>query len=122
DTRGFIAETNATHVFIARNGCVLTSRVVACPEGITRATVLEICAANQIECAESDLTVNDVYGADEMFCTGTMGELAGVTQVDGHIIGAGKACPEPVERVGPMTKRLSELYAQRTANEGILVV
>src|SRR5437764_9996127 len=52
DTRGFIAETNATHVFIARNGCVLTSRVVACPEGITRATVLEICAANQIECAE----------------------------------------------------------------------
>src|SRR5215210_2374158 len=59
DTRGFVAETNATHVFIVRNGCVLTSYVVACPEGITRATVLEICAANQIECAEADLTVND---------------------------------------------------------------
>ena len=37
-----------------------------------------------------------------MFCTGTMGELAGVTKVDGHIIGSGKACPEPAERVGPV--------------------
>ena len=122
DTRGFVAETNATHVFIVRKGELATSRVVACPEGITRATVIEICAAEKILCTETDLTLDDVYGADEMFCTGTMGELAGVTKVDGHIIGAGKACPEPVERVGPMTKRLSELYAQRTANEGILVV
>jgi branched-chain amino acid aminotransferase len=110
DTRGFVAETNATHVFVVRNGCVLTSHVVACPEGITRATVLEICAANRIECAEVDLTVNDIYSAEEMFCTGTMGELAGVTQVDGKTIGDGE--------VGPMTKRLSELYLERTAREG----
>src|SRR6266478_2778654 len=96
DTRGFVAETNATHVFIVRKGNVATSRVVACPEGITRATVIEICAAQKIRCTETDLTLDDVYGADEMFCTGTMGELAGVTKVDGHIIGAGKACPEPV--------------------------
>ena len=46
--RGFVAETNATHVFIVRDGEVATPRVVACPEGITRATVLEICAANEI--------------------------------------------------------------------------
>src|SRR4030095_7594317 len=44
DTRGFVAETNATHVFVVRNGDLATSRVVACPEGITRATVMEICA------------------------------------------------------------------------------
>src|SRR5207247_6345472 len=36
DTRGFVAETNATHVFIVLNSDVATSRVVACPEGITR--------------------------------------------------------------------------------------
>src|SRR5262245_53514073 len=41
DVRGFVAETNATHVFIVHRGIVLTSRLVACPEGITRATVLE---------------------------------------------------------------------------------
>src|SRR4029079_6739661 len=56
DQRGFVAETNATHVFIVRDESVLTSRVVACPDGITRATVLEICAANEIECGESDLS------------------------------------------------------------------
>jgi branched-chain amino acid aminotransferase len=122
DMHGFVAETNATHVFIVLNGELATSRVVACPEGITRATVLEICSAQRIPCVESDLTLEEVYGADEMFCTGTMGELAAVTKVDGHIIGAGKACPEPVERVGIMTKRLSELYTQRTATEGIQIV
>jgi branched-chain amino acid aminotransferase len=114
DTRGFVAETNATHVFIVRNGDLATSRVVACPEGITRATVMEICAAEKIRCVETDLSVVDVYGADEMFCTGTMGELAAVIRIDNRQIGAGK--------VGPVTKRLSDLYAQRTATEGVQVV
>src|SRR5438105_10747580 len=121
DTRGFVAETNATHVFIVRNsdksrasGDLATSRVVACPEGITRSTVLEICAAEKIRCIETDLSVVDVYGANEMFCTGTMGELAAVTRLDNRQIGDGK--------VGPMTKRLSELYAKRTATEGVQIV
>src|ERR1700682_1435248 len=114
DTRGFIAETNATHVFIVRKGDLATSRVVACPEGITRATVIEICAAEKIRCVETDLSPVDVYGADEMFCTGTMGELAGIVRLDNRFIGDGK--------VGPMTKRLSDLYAQRTATEGVDVV
>ena len=113
DTRGFVAETNATHLFIVRKGEVATSRVVACPEGITRATVIEICAAEKIRCTETDLSLVDVYGADEIFCTGTMGELAGVIKIDNRIIGDGK--------VGLMTKRLSELYAQRTASEGVEV-
>ena len=121
DTRGFVAETNATHVFIVRNsdksrasGDLATSHVVACPEGITRATVMEICAAEKIRCIETDLSVVDVYGANEMFCTGTMGELAAVTMLDNRQIGDGK--------VGPMTKRLSELYAKRTATEGVQIV
>jgi branched-chain amino acid aminotransferase len=113
DTRGFVAETNATHLFIVRKSEVATSRVVACPEGITRATVIEICAAEKIRCTETDLSPVDVYGADEIFCTGTMGELAGVIKIDNRIIGDGK--------VGLMTKRLSELYAQRTASEGVEV-
>jgi len=114
DTRGFIAETNATHVFVVRKGDLATSRVVACPEGITRATIIEICAAEKIRCVETDLSPVDIYGADEMFCTGTMGELAGVVQLDNRPIGDGK--------VGPMTKRLSDLYLQRTATEGVQAV
>ena len=114
DARGFVAETNATHVFIVRNGDLATSRVVACPEGITRATVIEICAAEKIRCIETDLSLVDVYGAKEMFCTGTMGELAAVIKIDNRLIADG--------RVGPMTKQLSELYARRTAAEGVSVV
>src|SRR5215212_5901965 len=78
DLRGFVAETNATHIFIVRGGELATPFVVACPEGITRATVLEICRANAIPSREADLTLDDVFRADEMFCTGTMGELAGI--------------------------------------------
>jgi branched-chain amino acid aminotransferase len=120
DTRGFVAETNATHVFTVRNsesrtsGDLATGHVVACPEGTTRATVIEICAAEKIRCVETDLSLVDVYGAHEMFCTGTMGELAGVIRIDNRQIGDGN--------VGPMTKRLSDLYLQRTATEGVQVV
>jgi branched-chain amino acid aminotransferase len=110
DTRGFVAETNATHIFIVCDGRVATPHVVACPEGITRATVLEICASNAIPCDERDLIPDDLYRASEMFCTGTMGELAGVVRLDGQIIGDGQ--------IGPMTRRLSELFAARTATEG----
>jgi branched-chain amino acid aminotransferase len=114
DARGFVAETNATHVFIVRDGGVATPRVIACPEGITRATVLEICATEKISCAETDLTLDDIYRADEMFCTGTMGELAGVIKVDDRVIGNGQ--------VGSLTKRLSDLYTKRTATQGVQVL
>jgi branched-chain amino acid aminotransferase len=121
DPRGFVAETNATHIFIVRSSDksragneLATSRTFACPEGITRATIIEICAAGKIRCIETDISPADVYGAAEIFCTGTMGELAGVVKVDNRLIGGGK--------VGPMTKRLSELYAKRTATEGVPVV
>jgi len=114
DTNGFIAETNATNVFIVRKGDLATSKAVACPEGITRATVMEICAAEKIRCIEADLSPVDVYSADEVFCTGTMGELAGVVKIDNRQIGDGK--------IGATTTKLSELYADRTAREGVQVV
>jgi branched-chain amino acid aminotransferase len=110
DTRGLVAETNATHVFIGYQGAVLTSRLVACPEGITRATVLEICREADIPHEERDLSLTEIYRADEMFCTGTMGELAAVVRVDGRAIGAATA--------GPLTLRLMERFRQRTETEG----
>ncbi len=110
DVRGFVAETNATHVFVVHRGEVLTSRLVACPEGITRAAVLELCRRHGIPHGERDLSLTEVYRADEVFCTGTMGELAGVKKVDGRTIGDGA--------LGPMTRRLSDLYAELTRAEG----
>lgn len=110
DRQGFVAETNATHVFLVTGGVVETSREVACPEGITRAVVLELCARHGIPHAVRDLTLTEVYRADEVFCTGTMGELAAVTKVDGRVIGTGE--------VGPMTRRLSDLFSALTKVEG----
>ncbi len=110
DVRGFVAETNATHVFVVHRGEVVTSRDTACPEGITRATVLELCRAHGIPRQEKDLSLTEVYRADEVFCTGTMGELAPVVTVDGRTIGSGAP--------GPMTARLSALYRDLTAREG----
>lgn len=114
DMRGFVAETNATHLFIVDRGLVRTPRTVACPEGITRAAVLELCAANGIAHEICDLSLTEVYRAREMFCTGTMGELAAVTRVDGRTIGEG--------RPGPMTARLVELFRSLVAREGTRVV
>ena len=114
DQRGFIAETNATHVFIVERGLLRTPRLVACPEGITRSTVLELCRTHAVAHEEVDLTLTQAYCADEMFCTGTMGELAAVTMVDGRQIGDGQP--------GPVTQRLSALFRELTAREGTVVV
>ncbi|MFT7464422.1 MAG: branched-chain amino acid aminotransferase [Pseudohongiellaceae bacterium] len=114
DQRGFVAETNATHVFMVSDGALSTSRLVACPEGVTRSTVLQLCATHQIESCERDITQAEMYRADEVFCTGTMGELAAVTTIDGRTIGDGQP--------GPLTQRLSALYGELTAAEGVLVV
>ncbi|GIK15705.1 MAG: branched chain amino acid aminotransferase [Planctomycetota bacterium] len=114
DPRGFVAETNATHVFIVYADVVVTPRTVACPEGITRATVLDLCRLHGIAHEVRDMSLTEVYRADEMFCTGTMGELAPVVAVDGRTIAGG--CP------GPMTARLSALFRRLTETEGVAVV
>lgn len=118
DLRGFVAETNATHIFTLHNhpsGLQLqTPFCHACPEGITRETVLEICAAQSIPFRQADLSLTEVYRADEVFCTGTMGELAPVIEVDGRRIGSGVP--------GPGVARLSGYFRARTESEGVAVV
>lgn len=122
DQRGFLAEANATHVFLVgaypahasdSTPVVQTPTTAACPEGITRQTVLEICKAEGIRCVERDLSMTHVYNADECFTTGTMGELAWVSRIDGRVIGDGK--------MGPMTQKLSELFFAKTKTEGVVV-
>jgi branched-chain amino acid aminotransferase len=133
DSRGFIAETNATHLFMVlprdargpadetglpgspgrlpiSDATLATPTTAACPEGITRETVLRLAAAAGITCAEGDYTLPQLYNAAEVFVTGTMGGLAPVVSVDGRTIGDGTA--------GPVTKQLTELYANLTATTG----
>lgn len=114
DTRGFIAETNATHLFLVCDGVIRTPHCHSCPEGITRAAVLELCLDHGIPHDVCDLSLSEAYRAEEMFCTGTMGELAPVVELDGRRIGDGQP--------GDMTRRLSDLFIQLTKAEGVQVV
>jgi branched-chain amino acid aminotransferase len=109
DTRGFVAETNATHLFLVSAGAVITPRLVACPEGITRAAVLHLCRQNNIPCEERDVSLMEFYRADEVFCTGTMGELVCVKEIDGRPI----STPNQM----PMLTRLEELFRALTRAE-----
>ncbi|MDG2423133.1 MAG: aminotransferase class IV [Phycisphaerales bacterium] len=109
DARGFIAETNATHLFFVHGEMVTTSHVLCCPEGVTRSVVLELCRKSGIQCHEGDYELEHALCADEVFCTGTMGELASVVEIDGQMIGDGK--------IGSMTTRLSGLFSECVADE-----
>jgi branched-chain amino acid aminotransferase len=121
DNRGFIAETNATHLFMVLPGdrpagagpTLATPTTAACPEGITRATVLRLASSSGISCSEGDYTLPQLYNASEVFVTGTMGGLAPVISVDGRSIGDGTT--------GPVTKQLTELYANLSAGTGTTV-
>jgi branched-chain amino acid aminotransferase len=113
DHRGFIAETNATHIFMVTGGTLATPTTASCPEGITRAAVLELAAQAGIPSETGDYTLPKLYTADEAFVTGTMGGVVPVLAVDGRPIGDGpKATP------GPVTKRLTALFADLTATTG----
>lgn len=114
DMNGFVAETNATHLFLVTGGVVMTPRCVACPEGITRAVVIELCRRGGIPIEERDLSLTEFYRADEVFCTGTMGELARVERIDGRAI----AWPGG----GPVSTRIAERFRELTAAEGVVVV
>ncbi len=109
DVEGYVAETNATNLFIVKRGAVLTPLADHCLPGVTRGTVVAMARANGIEAVERRVSLAEVHSADECFTTGTMGELAPVLEVDGRTIGDGK--------VGPMTRRLQGLYAETIASE-----
>jgi len=113
DHRGFLAETNATHVFCVTAGVLGTSTTAACPEGITREAVLELAAGAGLACVIGDFSLVQLYNADEVFVTGTMGGIAPVTEIDGRTIGDGLP--------GPVTARLSALLADLTTTNGTVV-
>ncbi len=108
DPHGFVATCNSTHFFIVtgRDGApeVLTSDGRYCLSGITRANVLELCAANRIPARETSFSLTDVYSAREAFVTGTFAGVVPVRSVDGRTIGSGER--------GPVVERLQRLYGE----------
>ena len=109
DAQGFLAEAFASHVAIVRNGTLLTPRIRCCPEGVTRRVILELCTAHDIPAEETDIDEAAVQAADELFIMGTMSGPVAVRTLDGRPVGDGQ--------VGPVTRRLYDLYAAAMLDE-----
>ncbi|MFV1981627.1 MAG: aminotransferase class IV, partial [Rhodothermia bacterium] len=110
DFEGFVSETNATNVFLVKHGVLLTPWADYCLPGITRAKVIQIARDANIVVVEKRLSITDVYTADEVFVSGTMGELVCVREVDGRVIGDAE--------IGRVTRRLQSLYTVAIKNYG----
>ena len=102
DLQGFVSETNDTNLFIVRDGSVLTPCADSCLPGLTRKMVLDLCELHDIPARERNLSLTELYTADEAFTSGTMGELTPILEADGRRIADG--------RRGPITKRLQGLH------------
>ncbi|CAB9526668.1 acid aminotransferase-like protein 2 [Seminavis robusta] len=104
DLEGYVSGTNATNIFLVDdNGVLMTPSADHCLPGITRQTVLDLAQELSIPTCVRRLSLAEFYSAEEVFTTGTMGELTPVTWIDGRVIGSGG------ER-GENTKRLQEAY------------
>ncbi len=111
DLNGFVSETNATNLFAVTKGVLSTPHPDACLPGVTRRVVLELARSNGIDTEERNVSLVELYTADEVFTTGTMGELSPVLEIDGRRIGDGA--------VGGLTARLQALYAEKASKEGV---
>lgn len=102
DVHGFVSETNDTNLFLVVGDEVLTPHADSCLPGLTRRMILRICRDEGIAAHQRNLSLTELYTADEVFTSGTMGELTPVLEADGRRIGDGK--------VGKLTRRLQTLH------------
>jgi len=110
DLDGFLSETNATNIFIVKKGTVSTPEASSCLPGITRAAVMSICYKLGIPCFERRVSLSEAHSADEVFTTGTMGELTPVVLIDGRTVGDGVP--------GPILATIAAQYTALTKAEG----
>ena len=110
DVNGFISETNDTNLFIVKDDEIFTPFANSCLPGITRKMVLSIADNEGIANYEKDLSLTELYTSDEVFTTGTMGELTPVLEADGRIIGNGE--------VGELTKKMQSLHLRHARENG----
>jgi len=100
---GEVAECTGDNIFIVRDQQLLTPPYEAgVLHGITRATVMELAREDGIPVRETTMSLEDLYGADECFLTGSAAEVVPVIKVDGNVIGEGTP--------GPVTRRLTDLF------------
>ncbi len=102
---GFVSEGSGENIFLVRRGTVLTPPASDdILEGITRNAIMTLCSDHDIPVIERRISRSELYSADELFFTGTAGEVAPIASVDGITIGEGA--------IGPVTQQLQERYSR----------
>ena len=108
DLYGFVAETNATNIFMIKENEVFTPSADACLPGITRGIIIDLCKENNIPIYEKNISVSELYNADQVFTTGTMGELAQVNEID----------KRKINNKGKLLEKLQKLFKELTLISG----
>ena len=94
DSAGSVAEGSGQNIFVVKHGTLRTPPPFAgLLKGVTRDAVMELAELAGYPVEESMLNRYDIYTADEAFFTGTASEIVAIRQLDGRIIGSGKAGP-----------------------------
>jgi len=101
---GHISEGSAENFFMMREGLLITPPVTSnILEGITRATIMELAREELgMETVERSIDRSEIYIAEEAFFCGTGVQIAAIVEVEHRPVGDG--------RIGPVVKRLRELY------------
>jgi branched-chain amino acid aminotransferase len=108
---GYVSEATVDNLFLKKNGQIWTPPLyLGILEGITRNTVMDIATEKGYQMEEKTFTIFDVYTADEVWLTGSGAELIPIKDVDGLIIGEGKA--------GPVFKELRAAFQELTRTTG----
>jgi len=112
DWRGYVCEGTGDNIFIFKGGALITPPLYAgILPGITRHTIIEIAKRLGMEVLERDITVHELYNADEAFLAATGIEIQPLVDVDGRKIGTG----EP----GPIFMKIKEEFKKETQTTGI---
>lgn len=111
DKDGFVSEANGVNVFCIRKGVVCTPHADSCLPGITRGHVLHICQKEGLPWAERNLSLTEFYTADEVFTTGTMGELTRVVEMDGRRI-INRSGEQLLAKINQHFRRMTEVLGE----------
>ncbi len=114
DNLGFVAETNACNIFMVKDGLLLTPNADACLPGITRKNIIKIAQQLKIPVHLKNISIAEFYNADEVFTSGTMGELTPVFEIDGRAI--------QNKSNSTIREQLYKAYKQLTETEGDTVM
>jgi len=103
NNNGKVAEGSAENIFVLKNGKITTPPLDAdILNGITRDSVIKLLNANGKKVIQKDISINNLFSADEIFMTGTAAEVKSVTKINNKKIGTGK--------IGPVTKELQKSF------------